>query len=127
MALSNLNKTVQMRWYDMVKTIELSRIKSIAQFKSLLKKVQKDSDQYLLEQKGEVGAAIVPPAQFEAMVDHDVDAAINDVRTEDARHALFEVMDRIQAKNLEFSEEEVEQDIMAAREEIRHSHAQSSN
>jgi len=110
-----------------LKTIELSRIKTVAQFKSLLKEVHEHSDQYLLEQKGKVVAAIVPPAHFEAMVDHDVDAAINDVRTEDARRALFGVMDRIQAKNLEFSEEEVEQDIMAAREEIRHSHAQSGN
>jgi hypothetical protein len=30
-------------------------------------------------------------------------------------------MDKVKAKNLEFSEEEVEQDIIAAREEVRHS------
>jgi hypothetical protein len=108
---------------DMVKTVELSRIKTIAQLKALLKKVQKESDQYLLEQEGEAIAALVPPAQLEAIVAQDIEAAKKEVRAGmDARERLFRIMDAVQAKNLDFSEDEVERDIMAAREEIRQGH-----
>jgi len=112
-----------MRRSETVKTVELSRIKTIAQFKSLLASVQKNSDQYLLEQKGELIAALVPPTQIETLVAQDIEAATKEVRTADAaRRALFSIMDKVQAKNLEFSEDGAEQDIMAAREEIRHAH-----
>jgi hypothetical protein len=116
-----LNKV---RWSEVIKTVELSRIKTIAQLKTLLKNVQKGSDQYLFTQKGKIIAALVPSAHFEAIVEHDIATATQEVRQkETARQALFKVMDKVQEKNLDFSEEEVEQDIMAAREEIRHAHA----
>jgi len=107
----------------MIKTIELSRIKSLAQLKTLLKKVQRGSDQYLLKQKGEAVAALIPPADLEVIVAKDIEAVKREARQgEAARSALFAVMDKVQAKNLEFTEEEIEQDIMAAREEIRREH-----
>jgi len=123
MSLPTHQKITDMRRSETVKTVELSRIKTIAQFKSLLASVQKNSDQYLLEQKGELIAALVPPTQIETLVAQDIEAATKEVRTADAaRRALFSIMDKVQAKNLEFSEDGAEQDIMAAREEIRHAH-----
>ena len=124
MILPTYQRTTKSRWPTVIKAIELSRINTIAQFRALLKKVQEESDQFLLEQEGKVIAALVPPDHVEAMAQQDIVASTREVRAEDsARSAFFSVMDKVQARNLEFSEEEVEQDIMAAREEVRRSHA----
>ncbi len=99
-------------WSDVVKTVELSRIKTVAQFRDLLEKVEKSSDQYLLKRKGKAIAALVSPADLEAIPE-----AMHVMA--EHRKALFGVMDRVHAKNPGLIEEEVGEVIMATRDEIR--------
>jgi hypothetical protein len=96
----------------MIKTVELSRIKTAAQFKNLLEKVEKSSDQFLFKRKGKAVAALVSPADLEAIPD-----AMNVMA--EHRKALFKIMDRVHAKNPGLIEEEVDEVIMATRDKIR--------
>lgn len=96
----------------MVKTVDLSRIKTVAQFRDLLEKVQSGSDQYLLKRKGKAIAALVSPADLEAIPE-----AMNVMA--EHRKALFKVMDRVHAKNPGLIEEDVDKVIMETRDEIR--------
>lgn len=96
----------------MIKTVELSRTKTVAQFRDLLEKVEKSPDQYLLKRKGKVIAALVSPAYLEV-----IQEAMNVMA--EHRKALFKVMDRVHAKNPGLIEEDVDRVIMAARDEIR--------
>lgn len=110
----------------MIKTIDLSKFKSLEDIENILKLVQKGDDQFLIKYNGKPLAAIISSDDLDFLVEKQVDEIVHEVKRQTlARERLFRIMDEVQKQNEGFSIEEVEHDIEAAKVAIRKAYAKN--
>jgi hypothetical protein len=98
----------------MIQELDVKDIADAAALRKVLLQLRKGRTRYLLKENGEPVAMLLSLDEVE----------LRKKDNEKARRDLFQVMDKVQAANAQFSAEEVEADIDAAIQEVRQARKQ---
>jgi PHD/YefM family antitoxin component YafN of YafNO toxin-antitoxin module len=109
-ATQNKDKVVHM-----VRNIEVKDLINADSLRQLLQDMKESEDQYILKDKGQPQAALLSLDDLELLQK----ARLLKERTWEN---LFENLERVHARNMNFSAEEVEADVDAAIKEVRRAH-----
>jgi hypothetical protein len=98
----------------MIQELDVKDLADVAALRDVLLQLRKGQARYLLKENGEPVAMLLSLDEVE----------LRNMDKEKALRDLFQVMDKVQAANAQFSAEEVEADIDAAIQEVRQAREQ---